>query len=198
MTRPLLKPESMTALTTVAKLRNGETTGYALGLAVGYSNGRRKWSHSGGAAGFLSENIMRPDDGFSVTVLSNSETRAYGLIARGLETLLAQHSEDAREATSLETVRKIFTGLQDGKLDRSLLSDDGNYYFSAQAITDFQVSLKPLGGPTAFQQLSAGDRGGMTARNYSIRAGGKELRLSTFFTPDGKVSQYLITLMPPQ
>jgi CubicO group peptidase (beta-lactamase class C family) len=196
MTHPLLKPESMAALTTEMKLKNGMGTSYALGLAIAYSDGHRRWTHTGGAAGFLSENTMRPDDGYSVTVLSNSETQAFTQIARRLETLLAPHTEDAKEAAALDAARKIFRGLQEGKLDRSLLSDDGNFYFSDQAIADFETSLKPLGAPAGFVQTFAGDRGGMTARGFGIRAGGKTLRLSTFFTPDGKVSQYLITMIP--
>ena len=32
----------------------------------------------------------------------------------------------------------------------------------------------------------------MTARSFTIRAGEKALRLTTFFTPEGKIAQYLI------
>lgn len=197
MVQPLLKPESMKALTTEVRLKNGASTGYALGLAVGERGRKRRWSHTGGAAGFLSANAMSPDEALSITVLTNSETQAYQQVMRRLDAVLTTRPpDDPRTASALDVARKLFSGLQAGNPDRALLSDDGNAYFTAQAIADFQSSLKPLGAPTAFRQTGAGDRGGMTARSYTIEAGGKSLHLSTFFTPDGKVSQYLVTLTP--
>ena len=36
-------------------------------------------------------------------------------------------------------------------------------------------------------------RGGMTERTFAIKAGGKSLSLSTYWTREGKLAQYLIT-----
>ena len=82
--------------------------------------------------------------------------------------------------------------LQRSKLDRSLLTDDANAYFSQAVIADFAASLKPLGVPASFTQISQSLRGGMTFRRYAIRAGSKSLTLKTFSTPDGRIAQYLI------
>ncbi len=181
----LLKPESLAALTAEAKLANGSGTGYALGLSVTKSNGRRKWAHGGGASGFLSQNFTLPDDRAAVTVLTNGETPAHQMLARQIEQILVDKS--------LEIVRRLFRDLQQGKLDRSLLSEDAIAYFDPQALADFEASLKPLGEPSEFHQTEAHDRGGMTERTFAIKAGGKALSLSTYWTPDGKVAQYLIT-----
>jgi D-alanyl-D-alanine carboxypeptidase len=89
--------------------------------------------------------------------------------------------------------RRVFRDLQQGRLDRSLFTEDGNAYFTAQARADFEKSLRPLGEPVEFRETAAHDRGGMTERTFSIKAGGKTLGLSAYFTPEGKLAQYLIS-----
>jgi hypothetical protein len=74
------------------------------------------------------------------------------------------------------------------------LSEDANAYFTAEAVADFAASLKPYGTPESFVQAGKGERGGMMSRRFAVRAGGKSLSISTFFTPDGKIAQYLVTL----
>lgn len=185
MNGSLLKPASMAALTTEVKLKSGAGTGYALGLGVSKPDGHRKWSHTGGAAGFLSSNFTRPDERISVTVLTNGETPAYREMARRIEEILIP--------SSLEIARRIFRDLQQGRLDRALLTADASSYFSDQAMADFEASLKPLGAPSEFRQTETRERGGMTERTFAVKAGGKSMRLSTYWTPDGKVGQYLVT-----
>ena len=187
----ILKPASLAALTTEIRLKNGAATGYALGIATSNTNGRRKWAHGGGANGFVSENFTLPDDRAAVTVLTNEDDSAAHLIASQIEKLLAA-GQDVQATASLESARQIFDGLQRGQLDRLLLTDDANAYFSRTVIADFAASLKPLGTPASFTQTSRSLRGGMTFRRYAIRAGSKSLTLKTFSTPDGKIAQYLI------
>jgi hypothetical protein len=55
--------------------------------------------------------------------------------------------------------------------------------------------LKPLGEAVEFRQIKAEGRGGMTERTFEINAAGKSLNLSTYFTSEGKLVQYLIRLM---
>jgi D-alanyl-D-alanine carboxypeptidase len=190
MNGSVLKPASLEALTTEVKLASGTGTGYALGLQVSKREGRRKWAHTGGASGFLSSNFTRPDERISVTVLTNGETPAHQHIARRIEEILLP------AAPGLEVARRIFRDLQQGKLDRSLLTPDGNAYFTAAVTADFTASLKPLGEPAEFRQTAIEERGGMTERTFSIKAGGKSLRLSAYFTPEGKLAQYLVSLAP--
>lgn len=192
MNGTILNAASLRALTTEIDLKNGAHTGYALGLQVSNTNGHRKWSHGGGAAGFFSHNVTLPDDRISITVLTNSETLAEFQIEGQIEKLVTAPVEDSQAAPALGRVRQLFSDLQDGKLERSSLTDDANAYFTAQVIADFALSLKPLGTPSAFSQTSKSERGGMTYRAFAIRLGDKSLRLSTFFTPDGRIAQYLV------
>lgn len=196
ITGSILKPESLRALTTEVNLKNGAHTGYALGLGVSNNNGRRVWSHGGGTSGFTSSNVTYPDDRVAITVLTNSEGNASSMIERQIARLVMAPAVDPGAAPALDRVRRLFSGLQEGQLDRSLFDSDGNAYFTPEVIADFASSLKPFGTPSSFTQTGKSDRGGMTARSFSIRAGEKSLRLSTFFTPDGQIAQYLIYPAP--
>jgi D-alanyl-D-alanine carboxypeptidase len=102
-------------------------------------------------SGFLSSNFTRPDEHIAVTVLTNGETRAYARIAQMIERLLVARPDDPQAAPGFALVKKVFHDLQQGKLDRADLTSDLNSYFTAQAVADFESSLKPLGEPTVFR-----------------------------------------------
>ncbi len=193
MNGTVLKPASLKALTTEVELNGGTGTGYALGLDVSKKNGRRRWAHSGGAAGFVSNNVTFPDDKISVTVLTNGEDGAASRIERAIETLMLAPVTDPKAAPSLEHALQIFIGLQKGKLEEALVTNDLKTYFTPQAIADFAASLGPLGAPSGFLQTASEERGGMTSRSFSIQTASKSLNLSTFVTPDGKFAQFLIS-----
>lgn len=192
MNGTVLKPASLRALTTEMVLKGGTATGYAPGLDVSLANGHRRWAHSGGAAGFVSNNVTFPDDKISVTVLTNGEDGAAARIERAVERLMLAPVTDPREALSLQHARQIFIGLQKGKLEESLVTSDLKAYFTSKAIADFAASLGPLGAPSGFSQVNTEERGGMTFRSFSIQTASKTLALSTFITPDGKFAQFLI------
>ena len=106
------------------------------------------------------------------------------LIEGETEKLVTAPSADPQAAAALDRVRQLFSGLRDGKTQRSWLTDDANAYFTTEVIADFASSLKPFGTPTVFTQTGKSERGGMTYRSFSIRFGEKSLTLSTFFTPE--------------
>ena len=51
-------------------------------------------------------------------------------------------------------MRKVYDGLQQGKIDRSLFTDNCNSYFTEQALKDYASSLGPLGVPEAFTNIA--------------------------------------------
>jgi D-alanyl-D-alanine carboxypeptidase len=188
----ILKPESLRELTREVLLKNGAGTGYALGLGVSNRDGHRIWAHGGGVAGFISRNMTLPDDRISITVFTNQDDPAAGRIAQDIEQILIAPPADPQAAASLQTARRIFEDLQQGKFDRTQFTADANAYFTPQAVADFTASLRTLGAVTTFVQTRAGDRGGMRYRDFSIRTATRSLTLSTFTTVDGKLAQYLI------
>src|SRR6516225_7282027 len=109
---------------------------------------------------------------------------------RGAPLLLA--SEDPATPEKLAQARKIFEGLQHGTLDRSLYTDNANFYFNEVALKDFANSLGSLGTPEEFTQTSQGLRGGMKLRIYRIKFPKVTLSAWTYEMPDGKLEQYQV------
>ena len=190
----LLKPASLEAMTTPPKLNNGEATRYALGLGIGKTvAGHRKWSHGGGTAGFVSQNAVYPDDHVAITVLTNGEDGAAGRIHREIERIMLEPVAHAATAAALAAARKIFAGLQAGRVERDLLTPDALAYFTAQVVKDFQASLKPLGTPVAFDETGSAERGGMTIHSYRVRTRLRAISISTFVDSSGKFAQFLVS-----
>jgi len=201
MNRSLLSKASYDEMFTEVKLKDGKGTGYGLGVDVGERDGHRFVAHSGEVSGFVAQNTVYPDDKVAVTVLTNEDaSSAAGALARRIAPLVlgaaAGKNEDAAATKAAEArALAIFTGLQQGKLDRSQLTELCNAYFTREAIEDFESSLKPMGAPTSFTQISAQKRGGMTFRVFRAEFGGRQLRVTTYEEPDGKLEQYLV--IPP-
>jgi len=188
----LLKPASYAEMEKSVLLRNGVSSDYGLGVDVSNSNGHRRIEHSGEVAGFTAENIVFPDDSAAVVVLTNQDAApASGAIGQQIAALLFS-TEDADTQARLARARSIFEGLQRGTIDRSVLTPDASAYFSAQALSDFQSTLAPLGAPTAFVQTAQRLRGGMTLRVYRVTLPKRVLRVWTYELPNGKLEQYQI------
>jgi len=188
----LLKPSLYREFETEVLLKDGLGTHYGLGIDVGTEAGHRALSHGGEVSGFTAENIIFPDDGVAIAVLTNQDAaEAAGRIAHGIAPLLLA-TDDPMTPQKLEQARKIFDGLQHGTIDRSLFTDNANSYFSEQALKDFASSLAPLGTPQEFNQVHEGLRGGMTLRVYRIKFAQKSLQAWTYEMPNGKLEQYQI------
>jgi CubicO group peptidase (beta-lactamase class C family) len=189
MAQTVLKPESYKAMFTSVKLKNGQDTHYGLGVEVRAINGHRDIEHSGEVSGFVSDNQVLVDDGTSVTVLTNQDAvGAASTIARLAAPVIAGFPPSDTEKQAFE----IYRGLQQGRIDRSLLAPNLSDYFTPEAIADYQSSLAPLGEPLTFHQTGETLRGGMTFRGFTITYPNTRLRLTTYTYPDGKLEQYLI------
>jgi D-alanyl-D-alanine carboxypeptidase len=191
----LLAAESYRELERVAVLKSGAGTTYALGLAVTTQNGRLLLEHSGGVSGFTSENMVFPDDSVAIVVLTNQDASpAASAIANGIEQVLFT-TEDKLAENRTAQAKAIFEGLQRATIDRSLFTSNANFYFSDQALKDFQSSLASLGAPTGFEQTRTGLRGGMRGRAYRVTLPNRTLMVITREMPDGKLEQYQVLPM---
>lgn len=198
MNRALLPRDDWEAQETTTKLNNGTDTTYGLGVYNRTAGGRRIISHGGESVGFLSTNNVYPAERASITVLTNSwSASAYGQISREIaKIILPPAAENTAATTAAARARRVYDQLRSGKLDRSLLTDNANYYFTAQALTDFQTSLAPLGDPVAFEPAGPSSlRGGFVIQGYTIKYPGRTLNLSTFREPgpNGRIEQFLVS-----
>jgi D-alanyl-D-alanine carboxypeptidase len=188
----LLQPESYRAMQTEVELRNGRATGYGLGISVGSSRGHRVLSHGGEVSGFTSHNSIFPDDRAAFVILTNQDAvSAEGIIADGIAAIIFPATQQAPPAI-VQRYREVYDALQHGQIDRSLFTDDGNFYFNDEALKDFASSLGPLGAPDSFAQAGQSLRGGMTFRRFIVRYPKKTLAITCFEMPDGKIEQFQI------
>jgi D-alanyl-D-alanine carboxypeptidase len=195
MDRTLLAQASYEAMFTEVKLKNGMGTGYGLGVQVGEREGHRFVAHSGEVSGFVAQNIVFPEDKAAVTVLTNEDaSSAASALAWQIAPLVLKGGDAGGETATAaeERARRIFTGLQEGKIDRSQMTPLCSAYFTAEALEDFASSLKPLGAPRSFTQVMEEKRGGMTFRSFRVEFAGRQVRVTTYEEPDGRLEQYLV------
>lgn len=185
----VLKPESYQEMFTEVKLKDGKGTHYGLGVQIRDLNGHRSIHHGGEVSGFVSENTVLIDDGVAVAVLTNQDAvNAAQTIAQLAAPAVGEFPPNPAEKQAIE----IYRGLQQGKIDRTLLAPNLSDYFTDGAMADFKSSLGPLGEPLTFRQTREALRGGMTFHSFEIVYPGKRLHLTTYTYPDGKLEQYLI------
>jgi len=188
----VLTPRSYKEMETVALLKNGSPTRYGLGVGVSMVNGHRVLEHGGEVSGFTAENIVLPDDKIAIVVLTNQDAaEAASQIGNQVRSAVLQ-SQNPQDQKEDEKVRKVYDGLQQGKIDRSLFTDNANSYFNQQALRDYAGSLGQLGTPESFTQSGSSLRGGMTARIYGVKYPTKNLVIIIYEMPDGKFEQYMI------
>ena len=192
MNRSLLAPASYQQMLTPVPLKDGSATSYGLGVDIGKRDGHNIIEHSGEVSGFVSENIVFPDDHAAIIVLTNEmATHAASLIARRITPTvlgLPAPAPNKDEAQALS----IFNGLADGHIDRTLFTKYCNAYFNQQTLEDFASSLKPLGPPLTFKQTAQEARGGMMFRIFTVTFPDRDLKVTTYQIPDGKFEQYLV------
>jgi D-alanyl-D-alanine carboxypeptidase len=195
MNESLLKPSSYLAIETETVLANGLGTRYGLGMSVSSLRNHRMLGHGGEVSGFTASNLVLPDDKFAVAVATNQDavSGAGDIAQQVLNAYL--NSLNAADPKQDAQVRKVFDDLRQGKIDRSLFTDNANFYFSDQALRDYANSLAPLGKVESFRQTSSSLRGGMTHMLYEVKFKDKKEKtvgINIYQMPDGKLEQYLI------
>ena len=188
----LLKPASYREMETEVVLKDGVGTNYGLGVFARNVNGHRVLEHGGEVSGFVAENLVMPDDKIAIVVLTNQDASEAASDIGGQVRTLLLNAANPNDPKQDALMRKVYDGLQQGKIDRSLFTDNANFYFDEQALKDYAGSLGPLGAPQAFTQLRSSLRGGMTARIYQVKYPNKSLVIIVYEMPDGKIEQYLI------
>lgn len=196
--RALLPPDDWAAQETPVRLADGSNTTYGLGVFATTRDGRRIVEHGGEAVGFLSENIVYPDDRAAIVVLVNAWFGdAHSRIATGIaKAVLPPPTVSTDDSTALATARKVFDMLRGDALDRSTLTGDANFYFTATALADYRASLGALGDPTAFVQAGRTRlRGGFVNRTYRATFATRVVSISTYAEPGGahRHEQFLVT-----
>ena len=190
----ILTAASWNEMQTEIRLKNGLGTRYGLGIGVSSMDGHRLLSHGGEVSGFTATNAVLPDDRAAISVLINQDSSSGSEeIARRIAPLLVANPADAAAAVRS---RQILEGLQDGRLDRSLFTENANAYFTREAVRDFASSLSPLGKIQDFRATGRRERGGMTFRGYDAKFASRTIQILERDMPDGKIEQYQVSAKP--
>ena len=198
--RKILTPDDWQAQETEVRLTDGAQTHYGLGVSLGQHDGHLEVSHGGEAVGFLSSNVVIPDQRFAVVALVNADFGgAQEAITDGVTNLFYPVAPVAPVRTldqiRDDLARQLYDQLRTGKLDRSLLTADADYYFDSSTTGDYRTSLAPLGAPDSFVALGKPRlRGGFVNRNYAINVKDKRLIAITYAEPGetGKFEQFIV------
>jgi CubicO group peptidase (beta-lactamase class C family) len=184
--RSLLTAESYNAEFDSVHLNDGTDKHYGLGLDIEDVHGRRKIGHDGAGSGFLAENRIWPDDRIAIVALTNNDWASPGdLVDRIAFLILPPKPEEAR-------ARAVFTGFQNGTVDRGLFTEGGNFYLTPEVLADMKASLGPLGPVWLIDLERESRRGGMVTRHWKILCGGKRLDVVERGYPSGRLEQFMV------
>ena len=197
LNKKILSAASYAEFTHEVRLANGDATHYALGLHVGEFDNIPEISHSGEVSGFLALNEVYPTRDAAVVVLSNQD--AIDLIGPvGNEVshwILEPENRTAgghASTAEIDQVCGILEGLQQGRVDHTLLTSNLNFYFDDAALRDLQSSLSALGHLKSVTRQRESLRGGMTFRLYKAEFEKKTLGVTVYLTPDSHYEQFLV------
>jgi CubicO group peptidase (beta-lactamase class C family) len=184
--RSLLKPESYEAEFKSVVLKNGTDKHYGLGLDIEQAQGRLRIGHAGAGSGYLAANRIWPDDKIAIVVLTNNDwADPDELVDRLAFAVLPPRPEEAR-------ARAIFAAFQRGDVDRSLFTDNGNAFLTAQVLADLKSSLGTLGPARLIALERESNRGGMITRHWKILCRDHRLEVVERGYPDGKLEQFMV------
>jgi CubicO group peptidase (beta-lactamase class C family) len=190
--RRLLKPASYAAMQTEVLLSNGQGTRYGLGLSIRNEANHHALVHGGAVSGFSSHNIVFPEDRAAVVVLTNLDASpAPQQIATRIAPLLFE-TQDAHSAQVLVRARQVLEELQQGRIDRSLLTGNAVSYFTSTALNDFAAALTPLGAITDLKETYRQERGGMTFRELIATFSQRKVDIWYREMPDGLIEQFQV------
>ena len=192
LAKRILSAASYDEFTREVKLKNGKGTGYALGLQVGGFQGTPRISHGGEVSGFLAANTVFPEKHVAAVVLTNEDgVNLIGPLTQQISALLIDPDHAATEKQDRE-IRGILEGLQQGRIDRSMLTENASSYFSQLALTDYRSSLEPLGKLRDSKPPVRYFAGGMRHLSYRAHFEKNTVALNIYIMPDGKFEQFMV------
>jgi len=193
----VLNPASYALMTTPRELADGRISFYGCGLSWSVRDGRVVLSHGGAVSGFVAMNTTVPSTRSAAVLFSNYDSREVNAIFNKiLEAILPPSVPYVPAITGLSAVdahKLMLKSFQEGKIDRSLLGDEFNWFLTDKKLQAASEKLKPYGEPTKVDVESVSERGGMEVSRTSFTFAGGVLRGSMYRTPDGKIQQFFVS-----
>jgi D-alanyl-D-alanine carboxypeptidase len=194
MNRSLLDQQSYDAFYTSVKLNDGRDSNYSLGLGVfnghqhfDLGHGRLTLEHGGGRPGYVSESRVWPNEKFAIVALSNSDwTNRDDPVDRVAYVTLPPGDEEKR-------ARAIIEGFRLGKIDRTLFTDDANFYLNSEVLKAQKNGLARMGPTRTFNLQSENQHRDRKRKLWKIVTTHGILNAIEFDLPDGKIQEFFVS-----
>jgi D-alanyl-D-alanine carboxypeptidase len=198
ITGKVLNPSSFALMTTPRQLADGRVTGYGCGLSISFRPDRKVLAHNGAVAGFYALNSCVPSTKSAVVVLSNFDSydavnAIYSKLMAAILATTAPYIPVISGPSAAEAHKLMLESFEEGKVDRSLLGDEFNWYLTDEKLRAASLRLKPYGEPTKTDVLSVSERGGMEVSRVRFTFANGILMGQMYRTPDGKIQQFFVS-----
>ncbi len=190
----VLAPPSFAKLTTPRLLTDGRETTYGCGLGIQRTGDALIYSHGGGIAGVVTQNVVIPSTRSAIVTLANADFAATGEILSALISKLTPHVDVPAIAglPALEAAQQFLTSVERGTVDRATLGDDFNALLTDERLAKDRASLAARGRVANVVLTSAAERGGMEVARMQYTVGNTRAHSAMYRSPDGKIQQFLI------
>ncbi|MFN8573150.1 MAG: serine hydrolase domain-containing protein [Gemmatimonadaceae bacterium] len=190
----VLSPASFATLTTPRVLTDGRETTYGCGLGIQRTGDALIYSHGGGIAGIVTQNIVIPSTRSGIVTLANADFAATGELFAALVPKLTPHVDVPKIAglPAVEAAKAFLTSVEQGKVDRATLGDDFNALLTDAHLAADRASLAAHGKVSDVVVRRSVERGGMEVAQVEYKVGTTPARTSMYRSPDGKIQQFLI------
>ena len=194
----VVSPAFYTLMTSPRDLADGRISGYGCGLSISLRSGRKVLSHNGAVAGFYALNTCVPSTKSAVVVLSNFDSydAVNAIYTKLLGTIMATASPYIPAISGpppADAHKLMLKSFQDGKVDRSLLGAEFDWFLTEKKLQGEAERLKPYGDPTKVTIESTSERGGMEVTRSHFTFAGGVLHGTMYRTPDGKIQQFFVS-----
>jgi len=194
----VLNPSSFTLMTTPRQLADGRVTGYGCGLSISWRPDRKVLAHNGAVAGFYALNACVPSTRSAVAVLSNFDSydavnAIYAKLMAAILATTAPYIPVISGPPAAEAHKLMLKSFEEGRIDRSLLGDEFNWYLTDEKLRAASLRLKPYGEPSKVDLESTSERGGMEVSRVRFTFAHDILRGQMYRSPDGKIQQFFVS-----
>jgi len=193
----VVNPASYALMTTPRVLSDGRFSFYGCGLSWSIRNARTVLSHGGAVAGFVAMNTTVPSTRSAAVLLSNYDSGEVNAIFNKLVEAMNPASTTSIPAitgpSAAEAHKLMLKSFQEGKVDRSLLGAEFDWFLTDKKLQGASERLKPYGEPTKVDVESTSERGGMEVSRVRFTFAQGVLIGQMYRSPDGNVQQFFVS-----
>jgi CubicO group peptidase (beta-lactamase class C family) len=200
-TEKLLKRSSLEQMWMPVKLKDGKTTPYGFGWALGEVNGHKIIEHGGAWQGFTTHIARHVDDKLTVIVLTNLAGANPSRVAAGVAALydpalkppqLRPIADKDPDVTAL--VKDMLDKLTAGNLNEEPFTPEMTKFLLPDRAKAIREGLKQMGPRKSLELVEKKDKDGQRQFRYRARFGKTDVLVGVLLTKDSKIAELTFKL----